>query len=570
MADLAPDAAATATEQGHLPARRPVAARYALHAAAVVAPAVPLAATAGDELARGWRPTSDDAALAWRAFDVFSAHAPLLGAYNDASASPAHPVFDLGPLEYYLLAVPVRIDPVHGLLWGAVLLAGLLAGVAVHAAWRAGGPAVAAVVSGGFLLLAATQVTAVLNLPWNPNLGCYAFACCLVTAAAAASGRLAWWPVAVGAGALAADCHLVFAACSVAAVAAGLVTGLVARRRDRAGRVALPLVSGLGVGLAALAPTLVQQVADRRGNLSALVSGLGHHGRPRGLASGFAALGRAASWPPAWTHAVPAVGTFDRDARFLTALFGGSDLAGIALTAVAGLVAAVSLATRRWGLGGAAVVATVSAVALAWTYGSVAASQTATLTYVDVASWPVAMALDGVVAAGAVALVAGLARRPPAGHRAGPGSLRARVLAGSLAAVALSALLGWALVADLSSTGHSDAVIGGWEVARSIDPVAAAVARRVGHAEVVVEPGDALFEGGLPTWALAEGVVYALHAEGVDVRTLPPTAPELGEDAVPAGRETTFLVLPDGHGRWRIAEVARPRPMALLALVRWR
>ena len=56
----------------------------------------------------GWTPVFDDAVIATRSFDVFSAHSPLVGTYSDASLPSVGSVYGAGPLLYWLLAVQVR------------------------------------------------------------------------------------------------------------------------------------------------------------------------------------------------------------------------------------------------------------------------------------------------------------------------------------------------------------------------------------------------------------------------------------------------------------------------------
>ena len=57
---------------------------------------------------------------------------PLVGMLSTAG-TVGHNIFDPGPLLFWLLAIPVRIDPAHGALWGAALLGGAAMSVAVEA-----------------------------------------------------------------------------------------------------------------------------------------------------------------------------------------------------------------------------------------------------------------------------------------------------------------------------------------------------------------------------------------------------------------------------------------------------
>ena len=88
--------------------------RLASHAAVWSAVLVPTLT----ELARGWRAFGDDAAIASRSFQVFSMHIPLTGLASAASFQTGHVVFDPGPMLFFLLSAPVRIDPAHGLMSG--------------------------------------------------------------------------------------------------------------------------------------------------------------------------------------------------------------------------------------------------------------------------------------------------------------------------------------------------------------------------------------------------------------------------------------------------------------------
>ncbi len=535
-------------------------ARAAAHALVLLAPAVPIAGVAGEELGRGWTPMSDDAALAWRSFDVLSAHPPLVGAFNEASVSAARPVFDLGPLQYFLLAVPVRLDPVGGLLWGAAVLAVLIAAVAVEASWRAGGALPALSVSAGFVVLAATQPRVVLNLPWNPNFGLYAFAGTVVLCIVVATGRTGFWPLAVLEGSLAAQCHLVYALGALASVAIGLGLGLLARHRGRAGlrRGLLHGVLGAGLGVVSLLPPIIQQLGSPRGNLSLLVADLGRHGARLGIGVGLEAVSRSALWPPAWAHRAPPVSGAGWYEHFLHALFTGSPAAGLAVVLASLAVGLGALFTGRAGLGGLGICSAAAALLLAWTTGSIAVSQMGVLTYLDAAYWPVGMMLDATLLAGAgTAVVAYLRSRQ---------GTRAHIRAHQALALGLVPLVAWSLSVDLPMTASSAAVIGGWRAARATGGLASAIERRPAPHGVLVEPGVGLLPGGLDTWALVEAVAFRLEADGHEAALPRPMAPEFGPDATAPARAGVVLVDPAGRHGWRLAWVARPRRVTLFGV----
>src|ERR1700678_317979 len=87
------------------------------------------------QMADGWRAVRDDAMISIGAYRVFSSHSPTVGVWSQASQGRHHAFYDLGPLLFWLLAVPVRLDPDHGAIWGAALLCGAALSLSVEAAW---------------------------------------------------------------------------------------------------------------------------------------------------------------------------------------------------------------------------------------------------------------------------------------------------------------------------------------------------------------------------------------------------------------------------------------------------
>jgi hypothetical protein len=55
-----------------------------------------------------WEPGADQAIIATRAYDVLSAHSPLVGQYTLAGQVTGHVTHGLGPMLYWLLALPAR------------------------------------------------------------------------------------------------------------------------------------------------------------------------------------------------------------------------------------------------------------------------------------------------------------------------------------------------------------------------------------------------------------------------------------------------------------------------------
>ena len=222
---------------GHVPALagqgsalapgRSAALRLALHLAVWA----PFVAGLVEVVGLRWRPVGDGAAIALRSWDSLTAHGPLVG----QATQLAHAVYDPGPLEYWLLAISVHIDPRYGVMWGAALWCMIAASVAIEAAWSAlgglGGFISAAVILG----IVAWQPLIALQPFWNPWFGMIFFLAAVAASWAVLSGNRWWWVVLVVAGSVASQAHLMFVLPSIALVVPALAVGLV-RLVPREGR----------------------------------------------------------------------------------------------------------------------------------------------------------------------------------------------------------------------------------------------------------------------------------------------------------------------------------------------
>jgi len=288
---------AVASRPGSLLARRAKTAfgrAAALRAAAHLAAWAPFVVAAVRLVQDGWRPVSDAAAIALRSWDVLTAHGPLVG----QATRLAQGVYDPGPLQYWLLAVPVHVDPPHGLMWGGALWCMAAASLTIEAAWSVAAETGAVLASGMILATVAWMPGVALQPYWNPWFGVVFLFAALAAGWAVMSGRRGWWPVLVITASVAAQAHLMFAIVSAALVLVALVVGLMDSARDRAGyRWA---VAGLAAGAACWAAPVIQQLTGRTGNLTALIHSEAAAGRQTGLAFGLKALAGAAGPPPLW------------------------------------------------------------------------------------------------------------------------------------------------------------------------------------------------------------------------------------------------------------------------------
>jgi hypothetical protein len=331
--------------------RQTAALRVASHVAVVV----PFAYGTIAVLVRGWLPPGDYATIAARSWDVFTRITPLVG---QRTALPK--THDLGPLEYWLLSLPVRVDPEHGALWGAALTAVVAAWLSIEAARRAYGIVGCVITSATIVALCCWMPGVVDDPGWNPHLGLMCFFVVLTSACAVYVGRHAWWPVLVLSASIAVQCHLMFAIASVSLV---MITGLLAAgRAKRHGSGLGPIVAGVLVGVVCWTAPLVQEVRDRPGNMSLLLSQ--SHGRNLGLVFGLKSLIATLVPPVVWWRNIQAVRS-----PVVPRIIEAEPLVGVVAAGVIVLVPfLVGIRLRSQALRALSTVSLVSSVALVLTF----------------------------------------------------------------------------------------------------------------------------------------------------------------------------------------------------------
>ena len=358
---------------------------------------VPFLVVAVVLMMQGWRASQDDAVIAIRSWGVLTAHSPLLGQITQATGCSGHSAFSPGPLQYWTLAIPVRIDHAHGVLWGAALVAATGMAVCVEAAWAVRGASGALAVAAASVVFAATQPLALVNPIWNPYLGVVWFAASCMAAWAVGSGRLRWWPVLVVAASIAAQTHLEYAVPAVLLAVLAPLAGLVRGRPGPRRWLWLPV--GLTVGAACWAAPIAQQVTSHPGNLTVLLRCVGRQPTLGGRV-GLQALTSAVAPPPLWFH---------RQAAILPDpihhIGQHSATVGMAiLVALAAICVLAGLARRR-DVAVLAGVALAAAASTVWAIAALPVDNRFQLGYLDVVLWPVGMLVWGVAALVAAALV---------------------------------------------------------------------------------------------------------------------------------------------------------------------
>jgi hypothetical protein len=479
----------------------------------------------------GWWPVGDDASIAWRSLDVLSRHSPLVGSVT----LPGHGVtaFGLGPAEFWLLTVPVHLDPVHGTLWGAALWCAAAAVVAVEAVRAATGWPGALVAAGAVVLAAATLPAALGNLVWNPSFGIFWLLAAAGVGTAVAAGRLAWTPVLVVMASVVAQTHEVFAPPAFLILLGAVGAGILWRRRaaERLSGWWAPVA--IGAGMACWWAPAVEQFTGRPGNLTVLSQAQG--GPTLGLGHALGDLGWAVGPDPVWLRPLPHGGAVDTFA-FTAGYFLHGALWGV--LALALLAGAAILGWRRrvtWVFGSA----TVALLLAVGTVGALAAYPTVDflkLSYLGAILWPVGLTA-AVALVGAAALLLG-----PVWHS---GARRSDALSrghGLVLGVALGLGVALALLAAVSSDPPypaSETQL----VHRSVEAADGLAPRRPFRLEVGGGQARPILRG-----AELLGVAYGLRVGGHQPE-LPWEGNQLGQDAaVRTGTASVLRFDPFGLG----------------------
>ncbi len=472
--------------------------RHGVHLGSLLAAAAPFVLAAVLEMARGWRPASDDAVITYRAWHVWSAHPPLVGQFVLTSGH-ARQAYDLGPGLYWLLSLPVHLDPTQGALWGAALLSALAAAACVQIAWSVKGPGAAILTLGGLLLLVAARPLLATDPVWNPNVGLMWFVAAGFGAWAVASGRMRWWPLQVFAASLAAQCHLEYA---LGAVLCCLVAPVVGQLRRR--RFGYWLPAGLLVGALCWLAPLIQQFTAPHGNMSNLLN-VRSKGADLGIGFGLRMLASVVQPPTVWQHG-------NQVGNFLWLMGSiGSRSPGVGIAVLAGLLLVVGVASwaKRVELAALALVVFLLAGALVVTFSAYPQQQLLPLVYLDPVSWPIGLMVWAVGLWSVLELVQVGLRR----ILSSPGmKLRLKQLAVGTAFIGTmcGAVVGGGLLATDASQGNY--VVSGWG---AITGVRVAVAQvdctwRPGNVTVLPTPSNNV----LGTYAELTGTIWQLYSEG--------------------------------------------------------
>jgi len=353
----------------------PLVVRVVSHVAVWVGVLAPMVVI----VSKGWIATGDNAAIAARSYQALTFHPPLVGLPSAAGIGLGHYLYDPGPLEFWLLAVPVHISTTNGLFLGASLIGAAVLSVAIEAIWSTRLWLGCAVVAFAVLDLLWLTPAVFENLPWNAYFPIPFFIAAIALAWVVSTGRFGWWPVMVFVASVASQSHLLFVIPCVALTVVAPLVGVATARRPARLRW---LVTGLVVGVVSWIGPMTQEFGSN-GNLSALLTG--DKGQATlGLGYGLRFLAGAGSLDPIWLVHEPI--TFVPTTLFVES---HSALGGATILALLALISLVSWKVGQRQLAGLAAVSVVVAVSTVINFSMYPQAQVASIDYLIVSMWVV-------------------------------------------------------------------------------------------------------------------------------------------------------------------------------------
>jgi len=236
---------------------------WPLTVAAGVAAGAPVIVSTVRAVRVGWEPTDDKAIIATRAYDVLTGHTPLVGQYSEAGYVIGRSTHDLGPMLYWLLAVPARLDHAWAMAvtMGAVNLLCVVATVAL--ARRRGGLPLMLATAVAIPIMSMSLAAETFHDIWNPAAALFPFLLLIFLCWSIACGDAALLPVAAIVASFVVQAHLGYLAPALGMLAIALV-GLAFGGRRRMPWVLIALI----VAIICWEPAIIDEVTGHPGNLT--------------------------------------------------------------------------------------------------------------------------------------------------------------------------------------------------------------------------------------------------------------------------------------------------------------
>ncbi len=275
-----------------------------------VCAAGPVIASTVRALAHGWLPAGDQAIIATRAYDVLTSRTPLVGQHSDASSLIHHVVYSLGPMLFWVLAVPVRVAGLWSLPVTICLLNTAAIVGSVVLARRRGGRTLMFLTAVAIVVMSRSLAPEVLHDVWNPSAALFPFTLLIFLCWSIACGEYRLLALAALTASFVVQCQLTYlapAALLGVLALAGLLVSLRAARARPGSNAQRPRVwrwalAALLVGAVCWAPPIVDQLEHHPGNITEVVrAARATRHNTVGAKVGWHAVVLAVGIPPWWT-----------------------------------------------------------------------------------------------------------------------------------------------------------------------------------------------------------------------------------------------------------------------------
>jgi hypothetical protein len=273
--------------------------------AAGLGAAAPVIVATVNAVRDGWEPGADQGIIATRAYDVLSSHTPLVGQYTLAGDVTGHVTHGLGPMLYWLIALPARFGTpaTVTVTMGAVNTLAIVGAVAL--ARRRGGQVLMLATAVAIALMCRSLAAETFHDVWNPSAGLFPFTLLIFLCWSLACGEHRLLPLTAVVASFVVQAHLMYLPPTAGMLAIALV-GLLLSKRGRVATDRRTIALGAATLLAAAAcwvAPAIDEIEHHPGNLTLVVRSATAHTPTVGAAVGWHAVADAIGYRPWWLHA---------------------------------------------------------------------------------------------------------------------------------------------------------------------------------------------------------------------------------------------------------------------------
>jgi hypothetical protein len=223
---------------------RPKLGGRALTLATGLAAAVPVLVATARAVRDGWLPVADMGVVATRAWDVFTSHTPLVGQYSYAGRVTGKITHSLGPMLYWLLALPAHFGSPATITWtmGVVNTLAILGVVAL--ARRRGGVVLMFAAAIALVLMCQSLAAETFHDIWNPSAALFPFTVLIFLCWSLACGEYRLLPITALVASFVLQANLTYLPPTLGLLAVGIGGLVVSRVELRRRRLAVATVDG--------------------------------------------------------------------------------------------------------------------------------------------------------------------------------------------------------------------------------------------------------------------------------------------------------------------------------------